>query len=102
LTRIIPSLALISPPDADAAVAAAMVRSAFPSADAACAHAAAAATEEEHLLAAALKSLRVRPKCVARKPCVERVAAVDVQRTDIRWAWQCMRERDPERARTHL
>jgi hypothetical protein len=74
----------------------------FASADAARAHAAAAAAEEERLFAAMREDPDVIQR-IANGPIVWHKWADSMNSVlGVRWVWQCMCERDPERARAYL
>jgi hypothetical protein len=74
----------------------------FASADAARAHATAAAAEEERLFAAMCEDPDVIQR-IANGPIMWRKWADSMNSVlGARWAWQCMCERDSERARAYL
>jgi len=96
-----PSQAL-PPPIADPTVAAATVSRMFASADAARAHAAAAAAEEERLFATVREDPDVIRRIQAGPLAWEEWAISMNSVLGVRWVWQCMCERDPKRARAYL
>jgi hypothetical protein len=90
------------PPIADPTVFAATASGTFASADAARAHAAAAAAEEERLFAAVQEDpdviRRIQDGSFDWNQWTHSMNSV----LGARWVWQCMCERDPERARAYL
>jgi hypothetical protein len=97
-----PMLASAPPPGADPAVAATMARGVFASSEGAHAHAIAAAAEEERLLTAALENPRSIIAGSQDKPAWNWWARSLRSALGVRWAWQRMFERDPERANAYL
>jgi hypothetical protein len=96
------TLKVTPPPIADPTVFMATASDTFASADAARAHAAAAAAEEERLFAALLKDPDVIRRISEHSTAWDVWALCMTSVLGTRWVWQCMYERDPERAHAYL
>jgi hypothetical protein len=90
------------PPLADPIVAMAAATGEFASADAARTHAAAAAAEEERLFAALLNDPEAIQRITNRSFAWHQWSRSMNSVLGVRWAWQRMRERDPERVCAYL